>query len=147
MADRGRPTKFKPEYVEQAFRLCLLGLNDAELAEFFEVNIDTIYEWKRVHEDFSDALTRGKLDADGRVAAAFFKRAVGYEHEAVKIFMPQGANEPVYAPYTEHYPPDTPAIKSWLANRQRGKWRMNDAAVEANGDSNTIVVVNAPEGE
>jgi hypothetical protein len=42
---------------------------------------------------------------------------------AVKIFMPAGAAAPVYAPYTEHYPPDTTAASLWLRNRQPSKWR------------------------
>jgi len=37
--------------------------------------------------------------------------------------MPAGANAPVYAPYTEHYPPDTTAALRWLMNRQPEKWR------------------------
>jgi len=41
----------------------------------------------------------------------------GYTHEATKIFMPAGAEAPVYAPYTEHYPPDTHAASLWLRNR------------------------------
>jgi hypothetical protein len=66
---------------------------------------------------------RGKLEADANVAERLYKRALGYEHEAVKIFMPQGADSPVYAPYTEHYPPDTQAASLWLRNRQPAKWR------------------------
>ena len=42
---------------------------------------------------------------------------------AVKIFMPAGAEAPVCASYTEHYPPDTQAASLWLRNRQPAKWR------------------------
>lgn len=34
----GRPTKYKKEYDDQAFKLCLLGATDKEIADFFEVN-------------------------------------------------------------------------------------------------------------
>ena len=34
----GRPSKFKPEYVEQARKLTQLGATDREVAEFFEVS-------------------------------------------------------------------------------------------------------------
>jgi len=64
----------------------------------------------------------GKVMADADVAEAHFHRAKGYSHEAVKIFMPAGAAEPVYAPYTEHYPPDERAARFWLMNRQRHLW-------------------------
>jgi hypothetical protein len=38
------------------------------------------------------------------------------------IFMPAGASGPVYAPYTERFPPDTAAASRWLGNRQRARW-------------------------
>ena len=48
----GRPTLFKEEYLEQAYKLCLLGATDADLADFFGVDEDTINLWKRTHKDF-----------------------------------------------------------------------------------------------
>ncbi len=119
----GRPTLYREEYAEQAYKLCLLGATNIEMADFFHVNPDTIDEWLRKHDNFSDSITRGKVLADANVAERMYKRALGYSHEAVKIFMPAGAETPVYAPYTEHYPPDTPAASLWLRNRQPRKWR------------------------
>ena len=37
--------------------------------------------------------------------------------------MPAGSPEPVYAEYTEHYPPDTAACNIWLSRRQPKLWR------------------------
>ena len=119
----GRPTSFRPEFTEQAFRLALLGAVDEDMAEFFGVSIPTFYAWKKNHPEFLKALTRGKVEADATVAHSLYHRANGYSHNAVKIFMPAGAKEPVYAPYTEHFPPDTAAATLWLKNRQPDKWR------------------------
>jgi hypothetical protein len=41
----------------------------------------------------------------------------------VKIFMPAGASEPVYAKYIERYPPDTTACIFFLKNRRSDLWR------------------------
>jgi len=68
-------------------------------------------------------IANGRLAADAHVAEALYRRACGYSHDAVKIFMPSGASEPVYAHYTKHYPPDTKAALRWLMNRQPDKWR------------------------
>jgi hypothetical protein len=57
------------------------------------------------------------------MAESLYNRGLGYQHQAVKIFMPAGAGAPVYAPYTEHYPPDTKAASLWLRNRQPERWR------------------------
>ena len=75
------------------------------------------------HPEFSEALQSGKTPADAEMAASFYKRGLGYEQPAVKIFMPAGADAPVYAPYMEHYPGDVGAQKSWLFNRQRERWK------------------------
>jgi hypothetical protein len=121
---RGRPSKYRAEYATQAHKICLLlGATDAELAGVFGVDERTINRWKDDHPDFCQSISRGKVIADADVAERMYRRALGYEHDAVKIFMPAGAYEPVYAPYTEHYPPDTAAASLWLRNRQPGKWR------------------------
>ena len=123
MSERGRPTSYVPRYAEQAYKLCLLGATDVELANIFEVSESTLNLWKQQHPEFSESIKRGKAEADANVAERLYQRAMGYSHEAVKIFMPQGADRPVYAPYTERYPPDTQAASLWLRNRQPKKWR------------------------
>lgn len=119
----GRPTAYKPEYADLAYKFCLLGATDKDLASFFDVVEQTIYGWKATIPEFLEATRKGKERADAEVAQSLFHRAKGYEHEAVKIFMPAGAVEPVYADYTERYPPDTAAASLWLRNRQPDKWR------------------------
>src|SRR5205814_1037760 len=42
--------------------------------------------------------------------------------EAVKVFLPSGTTEPIYAPYTERYAPDTTACIFWLKNRRPDLW-------------------------
>jgi len=121
--NKGRPSAYKPEYCEQAYKLCLLGATDKEMADFFRVSEVTVNAWKKAHPDFLKSITRGKTIADANVAEKLYHRALGYSHDAVKIFMPAGADKPVYAPYTERFPPDTPAASLWLRNRQGGKWR------------------------
>lgn len=128
----GRPTLYTDKHPEQARKLALLGMTDAEMADFFLVTPQTFNNWKNEHPEFFDSLMRGKEFADGEVAVKFYERAVGYSHEAVKIFMPAGASEPVYAPYIEHYPPDVGAAKMWLASRQGKRWR-DKTSVEISG--------------
>ena len=108
---------------ELARRLALLGLTETEMAEAFNVDVGTLIEWKARHKEFREAIERGGVHADAHMAESLYHRGLGYRHEAVKIFMPAGADAPVYAPYTEHYPPDTQAASLWLRNRQPAKWR------------------------
>ena len=120
---QGRPTLYRSEYDEQARKLARLGATDPELAEFFGVNVDTIYEWKKVHASFSDAIKDGKFIADAEVADKLFKRATGYEHQAVKIVADAKTGAEHSVEYTERYPPDTTAAIFWLKNRRPDLWR------------------------
>lgn len=119
----GRPTSFKPEYTAQAVKLCALGATDIEMADFFGVDVRTFYRWKNERPEFCQALKAGKEAADERVERSLYHRAVGYTHDAVKIFMPAWAREPVHAKYREHVPPDTTAMIFWLKNRRPDAWR------------------------
>lgn len=119
----GRPTKFQEGYVEQARKLCMLGATDQEIADFFEVEVRTIYRWKAEHDEFCQSLKAGKEVADERVERSLFQKAIGYEQEEVKIFMPAGAEGPVYAPFRAKVAPDTTAAIFWLKNRRPDLWR------------------------
>lgn len=121
MARRGRPSSYKPEYAEQAEKLCRLGATDIDLADFFKVSDRTIYRWQAEFPDFCQALKTGKEAADERVERSLYHKAVGYTFDAVKIFNHQG--QVVTAPYREHVPPDTTACIFWLKNRRPDEWR------------------------
>jgi hypothetical protein len=116
-----RPTKYKAEFATQAEKLCKLGATDDELAEFFEVAVTTIDNWKRDHKPFLGAIKKGKTLADAEVANKLFHRATGYGHADVDIRVID--NQIVQTQLIKHYPPDTAAAIFWLKNRQKAKWR------------------------
>ncbi len=118
-----RPSSYKKEYAKQAEKLCALGATDQELADFFEVDVRTIYRWKHDHDGFCQALKSGKDICDERVERSLYQKAIGYEQEEVKIFMPAGSENPVYAPYRAKVAPDTTAAIFWLKNRRSQEWR------------------------
>jgi len=113
-----RPTKYKPEYNEQVYKLCLLKALDKDIADFFEVEEKTINNWKKEYPKFLQSLKRGKIQADSEVAKKLYYRACGYSHPEDKIFCTNGVVTTVKT--IKHYPPDTAAICFWLKNRS--KW-------------------------
>jgi hypothetical protein len=122
----GKRKKYEDRFVEQGYKLALLGLTEEQIADVFGVHVASIAAWVKWHPAFGKALREGKIIADSEVAAALYERAKGYSHEAVKIFMPPGAKEPVYAPYVEHYAPDTSAALGWLKARHKDLWNVSD---------------------
>jgi hypothetical protein len=119
----GRPTKYSDTMPKRTYKLCReAGLTDEQLATAFGVSKDTIYEWKNVHPEFSDAIKKGKDDFDsGTVEKSLLHRALGYSHPEDRIFNDNGT--PLIVPTTKHYPPDTTAMIFWLKNRQPQRWR------------------------
>lgn len=117
----GRPTAFKKEYIAQAKKLCALGATDIEIADFFEVDVRTIYRWKATNDEFCQALKIAKTEADERVERSLFARANGYEHDEVDIRVVNG--QIVQTPIRKYYPPDTTAAIFWLKNRKSEQWR------------------------
>ena len=118
----GRPSKYDDKYNEQAYKLCLLGATDKELADFFQIDEATFYRWKNDYPQFCDSLTRGKMVADADVAKSLYQRAKGYEHKETITATFQGKITDTMD-VIKHYPPDTPAATLWLKNRQPNKWR------------------------
>lgn len=118
----GRPTSYKPEYAEQAYKLCLLGSTDSEMADFFGVSEQTLNAWKHEFPEFLESITRGKLFADAQVAESLYKRATGYVGKKVVTANIAGEISDIKE-VNDYVGPDTQAASLWLRNRQSAKWR------------------------
>jgi hypothetical protein len=132
----GRPSKYKPEYAEQAAKLCKLGATDAQLADFFKVAVSTVSLWKVEHPEFSEAIKVPKLEADERVEQSLYRRAMGFEHDETDIRVVGG--ELVMTPIRKVYPPDTTAAIFWLKNRRPEEWREKVDHTLANPDGSAL---------
>lgn len=130
----GRPSAFRPEYVEQARALTPLGATDSDLANTFGVTPRTIQTWKTSHPEFLHALKGGKAEADLTVTGSLFQRARGYEwDEEVPIKLKtvlydngkRLSETETIEMRTVHrvVPPDTTACIFWLKNRRKDVWR------------------------
>lgn len=117
--ERGRPTKYKPEFIHLAGKHTELGADDNDLAKLFQVDRDTIYEWKKVYPEFSDSIqaAKDKYDND-EIEKALARRARGFMR-VKQVFDPEGN----IVMLQEEIPPDTTACSLWLRNRQPERWR------------------------
>jgi hypothetical protein len=122
LGEVGRPSKFRPEYVEQVYRLSLLGATDKEMAAFFDVSEGTFINWKQEQPEFLQSMTDGKLTADAKVAESLYKRATGYTAKKVVTANIQGMITDIKE-VNEYVGPDVAAASLWLRNRQPAKWR------------------------
>ena len=116
----GRPTKYKEAFNDQVFEMALLGLSDSQMANILGITEQTFNNWKTEHPMFFESLTQGKENADGKVAKAMYKRALG-----LTIIEEALTKDGQIVQLKKELPPDTPAAKHWLANRQRRLWANN----------------------
>ena len=131
----GRPSGYKPEYAKQAFKLCLLGSTDQELADFFGVAKQTIYNWQSQHQEFLDSIVDGKRKADAEVAHSAYRRATFDEYfEDVPIKLKRVQYDDKGKKIAEQevievvrvrkvLPPDPTTLRMWLHNRAAANWK------------------------
>jgi hypothetical protein len=135
----GRPTKYQPEFAEQAYKLCLLGATDPEMAAFFEVAESTVHKWKIDFPEFSESIRNGKVKADAELAYKLYSRASGAEWEeeqAFKVKTGQFSESIEIVTVKRAAPPDTSALIMWLTNRQKAYWKNTQSLqhLDKNGD-------------
>ncbi|MGR5531240.1 hypothetical protein ACPV40_16820 [Vibrio alfacsensis] len=109
--------KYRNKYAKQAYKLCLMGARDQDLAGFFDVHRDTIFHWSKLYPEFAEARKRGKLAADAEVAYRLFNRALGVTVNKQKVLSSGEVVE-----YQDELPPDIRAMNFWLKCRNRGNW-------------------------
>lgn len=145
MAKVGRPTSYKPEYVEQVYKLCLLNATDKQIADIFGITEQTLNNWKTQIPEFFESMTRGKDYADANVAERLYNRAMGYEHDDVWPSSYQGVV--TLTPIRKYYPPDTQAASLWLRNRQKDKWQDKVVNEHQGANGGPIYLWSAPKDE
>ena len=123
----GRPSIFDPDRdVPVVRKLLAQGRGMGEVADALRISRDTLYAWKEKYPEFSDAIERGKEDADERIERSLFDRAAGYEQVEEKLLVVsggQGMGSSVERHLvTERVAADVTAIKFWLTNRRRKYW-------------------------
>ena len=132
-ASLGRPTKYKPEYVEEAERLCCEeGYTDKQLAVHFKISERTLNNWKRGFLQFLQSIKKGKDEFDSEVVEnALLKRALGYEYEEITQERCKDTGELLTTKVVKkQVPPEPVACFFWLKNRNPRRWRdINETVV------------------
>jgi hypothetical protein len=121
MGARGPEPAYKPDYCALAYKFCLLGATNEDLAGLFEVALSTIGNWLRRYPAFKTAVLEGRQVADADVAVSLLQKAKGFTQADVKLLVVDGAVQEV--PYDRYFPPDTAAATFWLRNRRHKQWR------------------------
>lgn len=122
---------YKPEYAEQALKLCYLGHTNEELATFFDVSFKTINVWIAQVEAFGASVRAGREEADMDMVNALRKLGLGHMVELNEQRLTKDGDI-VDLRKDVYVPPNFNAIQLWLVNRGGGKWKMASAPAEKN---------------
>jgi len=116
--------------------MALLGATDVQVAGVLGVSIKTVEYWKREKPEFLEALNRGKMEADSKVAEALYNAAIGYDYEEdiVSIFKGEVTKTRV-----KRYKHGNPwASARWLSIRQRSLWHESQSIDITNRNIHTL---------
>jgi len=130
---KGRPTLYKKSMIEQTRNLIIMGYTHEEVAKFYEINVSSLYLWKTMYPDFSDALDFTKDEYDSNVVRSLYQVATGYtertrtknvdEYDNVRIIRTK-----------KKVAPNVAAIKLWLYNRRPDEWKPEAELVKGKHD-------------
>lgn len=83
----GRPTKMEPRFIADAEKFAALGLSQRDMAFIWNIDPDTVTNWKQRVARFSDALKRGDARKRLSLLAAMMKNATLLNNAAAQIFL------------------------------------------------------------
>ena len=94
------------------------GLTDIELAKNMGINPSTLYVWCNKEPRIKSAITRGRTTEIFLVENALAKAALGYEYQEEQV-----TKDGDIVVVTRYQPPSQDAIKFFLTNRARDRWK------------------------
>jgi transposase-like protein len=115
---RGQPTRYDPGLIPIVQNLVTRGLANYEIAETLGIDEKTLYNWKREHEEFDQALARSREQVNAQVEATLLMKAQGYERKVQKAT----ASGKVVT-VTEYFQPSDSAIQFWLRHQRADVYR------------------------
>lgn len=121
----GRPPVYSDTFVEQARVACSdLGATDIKLAKMFGVSKNCIYDWKRKHPDFKQAIQDGKDQYDLSTAReCLLKRIKGYDYKETTMEPDKEGKLSIVKVVKKHIPADPTSTIFFLKNRDPRRWR------------------------
>ena len=94
------------------------GLRDEQIAHNIGIRRETLWDWKKKHDNISNSLKKGKEVVDFLVENALLKNALGFKYEENVV-----TRDGEIINVEKVQAPNTVAQIFWLKNRKPAKWR------------------------
>ena len=124
----GRPSKYSKALHPKIEKLIKLGATDKDVALLLDINVDTLHEWKKKHEAFSDFYSNCRIITDTDMEQSLRKRAMGCtttETKTIRRFDKERDSMELFeeSEIIKEHAPDTKALERWLYNRSPNRWK------------------------
>jgi len=134
-AKRGRPSKWRPEFVEKVREFVRAGLTREDIAAQLDISLTQLFEWRSKKADLAEALDSTRAVADTAVASALYLKATGQATKTTrKVVIKDDGSREVHET-TETLGPDAQAARYWLNNRAPRQWRDRIEVTGADGQA------------
>lgn len=113
------------------------GWTEKDIAEELKISYSGFRNYKKQHLELEGVLTENKKIADNAAKGALFQKVVGQSY--VKEIKERGEDGKLVTVRKETVviPPDTQAVKFWLANRDPENWKNRETKdISAHVDAN-----------
>ncbi len=124
------------EKLEDLENWASMGLSEIQIAYNLGISRSSLENYKKANLDILNSLKRGKNRANFKVENALYKKATGY---VIKESVPCKTKDTYYdengnkcikenitvVEIEKEVPADIQAIKFWLINKEKGKWKEN----------------------
>jgi hypothetical protein len=107
--------KYKPEFANIAYEMCLLGATTEQLARALGISERTFHYWLQEIPEFGEQVRAGREIADRKVAMSLYQKAIGWSHKQEKVFCDPRSGSRQIVEYTERFPPPRQYSHDFLA--------------------------------
>ena len=110
---------------------CRRGLTNEQIADNLGITPQSFYNYQKRHEEFADAIDKGREETEIHIENALVKRALGYSYKEVtrerKLVLNPETGEQEYKlvvtkSVTKHVVPDVGACQYYLEHRAPKRW-------------------------
>ena len=89
----GRPTKYKVDLMSDAKLLAGLGFTEENLCTYWEISPRTLARWKKKNKELSQAIKKGRMNANISVTKSMYNQALRGNMTAVIFWLTNQAPE------------------------------------------------------
>lgn len=126
------PIEAAQHRLSEASQLALLGMADSQLAQWWNIDMQTLLDWKLACPEFLQVIEQGRKRSDPQSSQALYRSAIGYSQQEFRLIK-TGNGQTKTVAVERHVIPDVQACMYWLKYRCPEQWGCHHECVPTEG--------------